>query len=177
MNNKKNKIEYLEAANKIGRFNLVIVGQDPYLTSENGIAFCKNSFDDFFDEYCCGKEVLFSLGYAKDWIVSNYNNPIELFIDLLAKGIAFINVSSVLVKFATEESLKEDANYNENFLSKADKIIILGKSKATTLFKQHYPNYKVTTSLIHPSGKAKKYNEVEWTNVWRKQFLKNNYLF
>ena len=135
MSNRKNRIEYLEAAEKVERFKLVVVGQDPYPKGANGIAFCKNTFDEFFDSYCCGKEVLYSLGYSKEAVVSKNENPLELFYGLLAQGIAFVNVSSVLLDDATDLKLSADKVYNENFLSKTDQIVVLGKSKTTKLFK------------------------------------------
>jgi hypothetical protein len=174
--NEKNRATYLEKAQEVELFKLVLVGQDPYPKEPNGIAFCKNTFDDFFDNYCCGKEVVYSLGLSKEQMIQNYENPLHLFLDLLAEGIAFVNVSSALLKLATEESLKKDAIYNEHFLSKADKIVILGKSKATEYFQQYYPNYKETTSVIHPSGLAKPSNLKDWNEVWENSYLQTNYL-
>lgn len=175
MDNEKNREEYLERVNKIDRLKLVIVGQDPYPQGANGIAFCKNTFEEFFDLYCCGKEVLFSLGYTEEYIVSKYKNPLALFCDLLSKGIAFINVSSLLLDDATELTLKADILYNENFLSKTDKIVVLGKSNATRLFKQYYSEYHIFVSLIHPSGLAKKHSQEEWENRWDTAYLKTTF--
>jgi hypothetical protein len=176
MSNKKNRIEYLEAAEKVERYRLVVVGQDPYPKAANGIAFCKNTFDEFFYSYCCGKEVLYSLGYSKEAVVSKNENPLELFYDLLAQGIAFVNVSSVLLDDATDVKLSADKVYNENFLSKTDHIVVLGKSKATKLFKQYYPNHTISESLIHPSGLARKNDPEGWCNTWNKFYLKTTYM-
>ena len=45
-----NRIEYRKAAKKVAQLKLVIVGQDPYPRGSNGIAFCKNTFDELFAE-------------------------------------------------------------------------------------------------------------------------------
>jgi hypothetical protein len=169
-------IEYLKEALKFDQFVLVIVGQDPYPKGANGIAFCKTTFDEFFDSYCCGKEVLYSLGYTEQFIKKNYASPIALFYDLLHKGIAFINVSSVLLKDKTIKTSKEDKTYNLQFLTKGNKIVVLGKSTATTLFREIYPEFPIKASLIHPSGKAKETYSIEWKEVWRSPFIRNNYL-
>ena len=171
-----NRIEYRKAAKKVAQLKLLIVGQDPYPRGSNGIAFCKNTFDELFDQYCCGKEVLFSLGYSEDMIRSDFSSPKELFFHLLSNGIAFINVSSVLLDFADDESIKDDIEYNSLFLDKAFSVVILGKSKAMELFKLNYPKHEVGEALLHPSGKAKEFNKTEWNNKWAQPYLKKEFL-
>ncbi len=172
----KNKELYLQEVSKIQKLKLAIVGQDPYPSGSNGIAFCKNTFEEFFHPSCCGKEVLYSLGFDRTFIQSHFNNPIDLFFYLLEEGICFLNISSVLLKDNTEQSLNEDKNYNEQFLSKSKKIVILGLGQATKLFNENYNGYHCVDYLIHPSGLAKKKYNKKWEEVWTKQYLKITYL-
>jgi predicted ATPase len=176
MNNKENRIAYLKAVEKVEKLKLVLVGQDPYPKGANGIAFCKNTFDELFDPFCCGKEVLYSLGLSKEAVEGKYENPVALFYDLLAQGIAFVNISSVLLVHATEKSLSEDKVYNENFLSKTERIVVLGKTKTRQIFDQYYPKRTISETLIHPSGLAKKSDPTEWLNTWRNPYLEKTYL-
>jgi hypothetical protein len=172
----KNKELYLQEVSKIQELKLAIVGQDPYPSGSNGIAFCKNTFEEFFHPSCCGKEVLYSLGFDRAFIQSHFNNPIDLFFHLLEEGICFLNISSVLLKDSSEQSLNEDKNYNEQFLSKSKKIVILGLGVATKLFNENYYGYPCVDYLIHPSGLAKKNYTKKWEEVWTKQYLKITYL-
>tara|TARA_B100000674_G_C37966238_1_gene974712 strand:- start:3028 stop:3897 length:870 start_codon:yes stop_codon:yes gene_type:complete len=176
MEKNMNQLNYLQQSKMVDSFQLVIVGQDPYPNGANGIAFCKNTFDEFFNAYCCGKDVLFSLGYTKTKIKDNFEDPIQLFNHLLSEGIAFINVSSVLLADKTPVTIAEDKKYNLNFLEKAQKVVVLGKSKATSLFNEIYPEYSIDASLIHPSGLAKKSAAKEWGNVWSESYLGKTFL-
>lgn len=169
------QIEYSEYLKNIKSLKLCIVGQDRYPKGANGIAFCKNSFDEFFDFYCCGKDVLYSLGYSEEMIRNKYSDPIELFFDLLSKGIGFINISYELLDETTEELFIAYQKYNRLFLIKSDRIVVLGSSRTKPLFEKQYHDFKIYKTLIHPSLKAKEYDEVEWKRKWETKYLKSVY--
>jgi len=172
MNNLKN--EYQEKLQSIDQLKLVIVGQDPYPVGANGIAFCKNTFGELEDFRCCGKDVFHSLGIDLEHAKTELSTPIELFMDLLDQGIAFINVNHEL--FSANSNVEKYKDYNNQFLSKADKIVVLGLSTAKTAFLQHYSNYSNVSYLIHPSGRNKNSTPEQWNAIWANTYLKNNYL-
>jgi hypothetical protein len=172
MNNFKN--EYIEKLQSIDKLKLVIVGQDPYPVGANGIAFCKNTYSELEDFRCCGKDVLFSLGIDLEQAKNEFSSPIELFMHLLDQGIAFINVNHEL--FTANSNVEKYKGYNNQFLSKANKIIVLGLSTAKTAFLEHYSNYSNVDYFIHPSGRNKNSIPEQWKSIWGTTFLKNNFL-
>lgn len=168
------KTEYLEKLQSIDKLKLVIVGQDPYPVGANGIAFCKNTFAELVDFRCCGKDVLFSLGVDLDQAIKDFSTPIDLFMYLLDEGIAFINVNHEL--FTANSNVEKYKSYNNEFLSKADKIVVLGLSTAKTAFLEHYSNYSKASYLIHPSGRNRNSMPDQWNRIWATTYLKTNYL-
>ena len=167
-------VKYQEELKKVNKLNLLIIGQDPYPYGANGIAFCKNTFEELFSTNCCGKDVLKSLGFDQDYLRENFETPIDFFIQQLKKGIAFINVSAS-VKNKTKQALLETKEYNSDFIKKAKSIVVLGKGKTNELFKEYYPEINVNEILIHPSGYNKASNYSEWAKVWNSNYL-NKYL-
>ncbi len=166
---------YLEKVQNVQRLKLVVVGQDPYSFGGNGIAFCKNSFEDLFDGNCSGDYVLNSLGYTMDYAKQTYANPVDMFLDLLNKGIAFINMSAEHLKSKEIEYYRKFYDYNSVFLSKAEKIVVLGISKSKLIFEELYSlEFKANEFLIHPSGKNRE--DERWTRYWTGTYLKDKYL-
>lgn len=168
------KQAYLGHLSVVDSIKLVIVGQDPYPVGANGIAFCKNTFSELEDFRCCGKDVLHSLGIDLDQAKNKFSSPIELFMHLLNQGIAFINVNHEL--FSSNSNIEKYKGYNDQFLSKANKIVVLGLSTAKTAFLQHYRNYSNVSYFIHPSGRNKNTLPEQWNAIWASTYLKNNYL-
>lgn len=166
------QINYKRILDETELLSVCIVGQDRYPNGSNGIAFCKDSFDEFFDHYCCGKDVLYSLGYSEKLIREKYSDPKELFFDLLKKGIGFINISYELLNETSKQMFQEYQKFNKPFLAKAKKIIVLGSSKTKPYFESQYSEFKITRTLIHPSLKAKEYNSTRWAQVWENEYLK-----
>jgi hypothetical protein len=169
------KNEYFERLSKVPTLKLVIIGQDPYPSGANGIAFCKNTFDELLHPSCCGKEILYSLDINIDSAIKNFSSPIELFYDLLDNGIAFINVNHEMFTDQAQ-NLSIFKPYNQSFLEKAEQIVVLGLSKAKDAFKQYYSEFENVEFLIHPSAKAKLNSPIDWKKKWNKTHLKNNYL-
>ena len=167
-------VKYQEELKKVNKLNLLIIGQDPYPYGANGIAFCKNTFEELFSSNCCGKDILKSLGFDQDYLRENFETPIDFFIQQLKKGIAFINVSAS-IENKTKQALLETKEYNSDFIKKAKSIVVLGKGKTNELFKEYYPEINVNEILIHPSGYNKTSNYSEWAKVWNSNYL-NKYI-
>jgi len=168
------KTVYLNKLKTVGSLKLLIVGQDPYPNGANGIAFCKDTFEELQDQFCCGKDVLFSLGVDIESAKDNFNSPVDLFFDLLEQGIAFINVNHELNSNNSKPEKYRD--YNLEFLEKAPEIVVLGLSTAKDAFEKHYSEYIPVNCLIHPSGRNKTNQFTQWNLVWNNSYLKNNFL-
>lgn len=174
-------IQYQNLIKEKIEIDFLIIGQDPYPKGANGVAFCKNSHYEFFQDDCCGNCVTTSLGLTKEQIKADYKNPKVLFFDLLlTKGIGFINVSNKLLSKLNENELEkaihDTKTANLNALQKAKKIILLGKGKTRSYFEKFYSEFKSDYVLLHPSKKAKKDNENEWNNLWTKNYIEKNIL-
>jgi len=171
----QNKFRYKDLLEKVDKLQLVVVGQDPYPNGANGIAFCKNTFDELLDQYCCGKDVLFSLGIDVKNASIEFKSPVDFFEYLLVeKGIGFINVNHKLFS-ENKDSSEEFIPFNEAFLSKAENIAILGETLSKDVFFKYYPQYKEAKSFVHPSGKARNSFPLKWETVWGTNFLQKTY--
>jgi hypothetical protein len=116
-----------------------------------------------------------SLGITKVVAMEQYHNPEDLFMDLLNKGVAFINMSGEHLQNAEVEYYKKFYDYNAAFLSKAKHIVVLGVGTAKTIFEELYATkFKLSSALIHPSGKNKE--DARWQQVWTGTYLKDNFL-
>ena len=85
---------YYKKAKSLKEIKVLLIGQDPYPANSNGVAFCKNSYYELYQEDCSGGTVLKSLGLTKEKsrLISR-KNPKNLFYDLLAsRGICFVNI-------------------------------------------------------------------------------------
>nr|WP_299202855.1 hypothetical protein [uncultured Brumimicrobium sp.] len=163
----KEREAYLKRVKKLDKIYICIVGQDVYRNGHTGIPFSKETINELIDEYCCGKDVLNSLNYGIGSL-KHYRNPSDVFYELLDGGIAFVNISHKLLDETTESELIEYSHYNKQILSKAEEIVVLGKSKSKALFERYYPEYKGFQTFIHPSQLARKSNPKEWENTWGK---------
>lgn len=174
-------IQYQNLIKEKIEIDFLIIGQDPYPKGANGVAFCKNSHYEFFQDDCCGNCVTTSLGLTKEQIKADYKNPKVLFFDLLlTKGIGFINVSNKLLYKLNESELEkailDTKTANLNALQKAKKIILLGRGKTRGYFENFYSEFKSDYVLLHPSKNAKKNNENEWNDLWTKNYIEKNIL-
>jgi uracil DNA glycosylase len=168
---------YYQKANSLDEIKVLIVGQDPYRTNSNGVAFCKDSYYELYREGCSGGTVLKSLGLTKEEArLFSRKNPKNLFYELLTTcGICFINVFNTVTEQISVEQRDEvafDARVNNlPLMEKANLIIILGKGKTKSAFEEYYPKVKYTHCLIHPSWRNK--DEQEWKDTWATNFLEN----
>ncbi len=168
---------YYSRARSMDAIRLVIIGQDPYPQNSNGVAFCKNSYYELFQENCSGGIILKSLGLDKEKARAiSPKNPKELFYELLTScGICFINIFNQVSKDMsaeeTDAAAKEAREFNTLIIKKALKIILLGKSKTKDIFDEYYPNIICDHVLIHPSPHAKVHNQDEWSKTWATQKL------
>lgn len=170
---------YYSKARCMESIQLLIVGQDPYPTNPNGVAFCKNSYYELFQEDCSGGIVLKSLGLDKEKSREvSRKNPKNLFYKLLTShGICFINVfnktSDQLSVEDTKAAAEEARDFNMPIIEKSKTIVLLGKGRTRSTFEKYYPSMQYHHVLIHPSPKAKVGSEEEWTETWETQKLFN----
>lgn len=168
--------QYQDLIKQKGEIDFLFVGQDPYPNRANGVAFCKNSHYEFFQDNCCGNFVTTSLGLNEDKIRADYKNPKVMFFDLLGtKGICFINVSNKLLSQLKvdelEKTILETKLENFEALSKSKNIILLGRGKTRIYFEKYYSEYRYETALLHPSKNAQKGYEDEWNNIWTSNYI------
>lgn len=171
--------KYLKELSKKSKLKLCIIGQDIYPEDASGIAFCKNKFEQLLSYNCSGKYVLKSLGYDLDYFKNEKKiSTEELFIELLNKGICFINISYELLTEIPieqlEDSLSKFKTFNKFFLEKSDNIVLLGKTTTLKLFNKNYSEYTNFETLIHPSPRNK--SKLEWKEIYEKPFLKDKYM-
>lgn len=175
------EVQYQSLIKEKKEIDFLFIGQDPYPKGANGVAFCKNSHYEFFQDDCCGNCVATSLGLTEERIRTEYKNPKVLFFDLLlTRNIAFINVSNKLLsklnEFELENAILNTKTENINALKKAKKIILLGKGKARSYFEKYYSEFKYDIVFLHPSKNAKKDNEKEWNELWATNYIEKNIL-
>jgi len=129
--------DYQKIINNVTSINIVIMGKDPYPNESVGIPFCKPTWDSMLADSCSGRHVLNSLSidllsYEKDSLVEIYKTPIDLFIELVDKGIVFLNLSSDFIggpirKKNHKKQLKKTLSINAPILEKSDHIICCGE--------------------------------------------------
>ncbi len=171
---------YYQAATELKEIDLLIIGQDPYPKDANGVAFCKNELEQFFDESCCGKDLLFSLGMSEDFVRKGFANPRHCFQNLLVKHkICFINASNAVTKDMNETQLElileESKEFNLPFLKKAKQIIILGTGKTKEYYHRYNCGIEYTEAVIHPTGRNKKEYLSQWKKIWGTNYLQIKY--
>ena len=172
---------YYKKAKKLSSIKVLIVGQDPYPSGANGVAFCKDNYYALYVEEPepAGATVLKSMGIDMEKARKiGYKNPKVLFYELLTKsGICFVNVYNKLYDQLNVEDRKavaeETAKFNLPIVEKAESIILLGKGITKTTFENYYKGINYSHVLIHPSLRAKETNLSEWTETWENNKLEN----
>ena len=167
---------YHRIAIEYADINMLIVGQDPYKSFSNGVAFCMNSYYNLYED-TSGKTVLESLGYTKEVArLKSRKNPEGLFIYLLLEhGICFVNIFDEVLEnlsvFERIQSAERAKIVNFPIVKKSNYIVLLGKSITKTEFVKYYPNVRVDKVLIHPSSRNKSDNFEEWSEIWSTNYL------
>jgi hypothetical protein len=163
---------YYSKAKSMDSIRLLIVGQDPYPTNSNGVAFCKDSYYELFQDDCSGGIVLKSMGIDKEMArLISRKNPKNLFYELLTScGICFVNVFNKLYDRLSIEEIKlaaeEACQFNMPIVQKSKTIVLLGKGRTKNTFDEFYSGINYQHVLIHPSQKARAGNETEWSEAW-----------
>ena len=167
---------YLNELNKVSNLKFCIIGQDIYPENASGIAFCKSDFTQLLQYNCSGKYVLNALGYDSNYIhklIEEKKKTEDFFIELLHTGICFLNISYELLNNIPKDNLDiilgEYKTYNEFFLNKSNKIVLLGKTKTHKLFKEYYQEYNEYEVLIHPS--IRNQNKDEWKKIYNNKYF------
>lgn len=168
---------YYQEATSLEKIKMLIIGQDPYPSKANGVAFCKDWRYELYQADCCGGTVLNSLGFSESYAKENHKNPREMFRYLLThKGICFTNINqkqfNKLTTEEIEESVQATRDFNMPLVEKAHCIVLLGKSKTREYFEKYYSGFKPDYVLIHPSGLARAIDENEWDETWATTRLK-----
>lgn len=86
-----NETNYAEIVKNLEAIELLIVGNEPYPSGSNGIAFCKNTWRELLDGRCGGRYLLCSLGIDLGKIQRKYATPVFLFMEMAKKGIVCVN--------------------------------------------------------------------------------------
>lgn len=170
---------YYRTASEMETIKLLVVGQDPYPTGSNGVAFCKDSYYSLYVEEpeTSGSIVLKSMGL--DMIKArqiSWKNPKTLFLELLTKfGICFINVyNEPLDKIDMGKrrvNAAETYRFNLPIVKRAEKIVLLGKGITKNTFEEYYEGITYDHIFIHPSLSAKQSNPSEWAEIWETNTL------
>ena len=178
------KIEdyYKKAKELKNNLKLVILGKDPYPSERNGIAFCKDSFSKM-NKSCSGRYVIESIMEEDfDDIKDMYNEktPIDLFTDLLDKGVLFLNLSNKLLTDSDEinKNLTETLAENKQYLPKAGNFTFIKCGKfREKFFRENYLIYSEKHEIvIHPDVRNKYQRTERWDSYWKKGVLKKLYL-
>lgn len=170
---------YYRTASKMETIKLLVVGQDPYPTGSNGVAFCKDSYYSLYVEEpeTSGSIVLKSMGLdMKKARQISRKNPKTLFYELLTKfGICFINVYNKAHDNIDIEERRINAEqtyrFNLPIVKKAKKIVLLGKGITKNTFEEYYEGISYDHVFIHPSLSAKQSNPSEWAEIWETNTL------
>jgi len=153
---------------------LLLIGQDPYPTGANGIAFCKNTFEELHASNCCGYDVLKSIGLNSNEYVQKYQNPIDLFSSLLKfNKIGFINISESIKDEMSEEEIKDRVERISKLIQNAEHSICCGYWVYNTIINQNPSLKNKIIKVIHPSHYNKRKRFEIWSNNWENEKLMN----
>lgn len=192
---------YFKKVQELSKIKILIIGESPYPQGANGVAFCKNSWDELFEgkeilegaekQRCCGQDVLYSLGYKEKTIRDKFESPIDLWLHMLEKGIVMINIAhSILIdKFvfgqstedytkalfeANQETILKSKELNYPIIKKSNELFILGELAAKCIFNHFYKDFKDKPRevLIHPSIRGKTNKNKEKSHEWSETWEK-----
>ena len=109
-------------------------------------------------------------------MLTNYDSKAQVCTHVISSNLMLRRCDADWIVVTTIDMIAPNKDKFHEFLSKADKIVVLGLSTAKTAFLQHYSNYSNVSYLIHPSGRNKNSMPEQWNTIWSNTYLKNNYL-
>ncbi|WP_300666886.1 hypothetical protein [Fluviicola sp.] len=192
---------YFNKIQERSKIEILIIGESPYPKGANGVAFCKNSWDELFEgketlengekQRCCGQDVLYSLGFEEEKVRAKFKFPIDLWLYMLEKGIVMINIahnilSNEFIKGqsteayakalfkANQETILKSRELNYPIIKKSDELFILGELAAKCIFKHFYKDFedKPREVLIHPSIRGIANENKEKSHEWSETWRK-----
>ena len=193
---------YFKKIQELSKIKILIIGKDPYPKGANGVAFCKNSWDELFEgketlendgeQRCCGQDVLYSLGFEEEKARAKFKSPIDLWLYMLEKGVVMINIAHSILKKdefiygqatevyaetlfkANEEMILQSKELNDPIIEKSDELFILGELATKCIFNHFYEEFKDKPRevLIHPSIRGKKGNKEKY-HEWSETWRKH----
>ncbi|MNU80520.1 hypothetical protein D3C71_701530 [compost metagenome] len=186
---------YFNRIQELSKIKILIIGESPYPNGANGVAFCKNSWDELFEgkeileegekKRCCGQDVLYSLGFEEEKVRSKFKSPIHLWIYMLERGVVMINIAHNILSDefilgqtteaytealfkANQETILKSKALNYPIIEKSDELFILGELAAKCIFNHCYTDFKDKPRevLIHPSIRGKISKNKEKHHEW-----------
>lgn len=154
----QNEICYQNEIRKLDSIELLIVGNEPYPSGSNGIAFCKNTWPELMDGRCGGRYLLCSIGLDLGGIQSKYNSPVLLFMQMAKKGIVCVNQNDELLS----EILKKKPNIS---ITCGSKILedVKKEVKKCSKVHLHCERHPSPQGESNPPDKTK-----DWFKYWGK---------
>lgn len=156
VNSDENELRYQDIVKSLESIDLLIVGNEPYPTGSNGIAFCKSSWKEFLDGRCGGRYLLCSLGIDLCKSQSKYTNPIDLFTKMAAEKIVFVNQSDLFLQECLKKSIKTARTCGSNISDAVKKNI---KEKVQNY--SHIERHPSPQGEVNPPDKSG-----DWFKYW-----------
>ena len=166
------EMEYKEKVETLESIELLIVGNEPYPSGSNGIAFCNNSWNELMNGRCGGRYLLCSLGIDFSKIKSNYKSPVSLFMKMANKGIVCVNQNDELLSMCLEKKSKVSITCGskissvvvENVKKSSERIVKIDRhpspqgesnppDKQGTWYK-YWGTFENILKILEPSGKG-----------------------
>ena len=149
---------YRTQVQSMDEIKLLVVGNAPYESGFNGIAFCKDSWKELLDTQCSARYLLCSLGVNLRIAQSKYKSPTELFIAMAKKGLIFINQRDDLLEECLKKTLNCAFSCGSNILNAVKKQI----EKKSSCFK-HISRHPCPQGESNPPDETK-----DWFKYWGK---------
>ena len=157
-----------------GDLDLLLIGQDSYPQGANGIAFCKNTFQELHASNCCGHDVLKSIGLSNEDYLSKFQNPIELFTSLLINNrIGFINISETSKDEMSLEEIKIRVDLISKLIDNSNHTVCCGYWVYNTIVENNPFLKNQIMKVIHPSHYNKRKRFEIWADNWGSDKLIN----
>ena len=117
------ELNYQNIVNLLDSIILLIVGNEPYPSGSNGIAFCKNTWPELMDGRCGGRYLLCSLGVDLCKAQDNYSSPVDLFVKMAKEKIVFVNQNDEFLYECLKKNINVARSCGSNILETIKKNI------------------------------------------------------